>query len=101
MASQDSSVPRLLHIEEGSVLQEIKIMAIGGDGASNQFLMSKSTSSIGHIWKWCHEYPVRFDGVANEGLTLISRSFSEFLTRVADDWQRFIANDGSWQYLAG
>jgi hypothetical protein len=31
----------------------------------------------------------------------VAGSFAEFLERIAGDWEHFVADDRSWQYLSG
>jgi len=101
LSRADSSIPRRLHVGTEPRLQEVPVVAIGGDGGGNQFLLGFGEVSSGHVWKWNHEHPVRSSGVVRQGVTEIAGSFSEFLERVADDWEHFEQNDRSWVYLSG
>lgn len=94
-------IPSFLHVVMDGGLQEVRVTAVAGDGGGNQFLMGTSDMGRGHIWKWNHEHPPRFDGMAREGLSLVAPTFAAFLTRIADDWEHFVENDRKWHYLAG
>jgi len=97
----DSAIPRRLLVGVEPTLQEVTVAVVAGDGGGNQFVMAVGGEAAGRIWKWNHEYPPRFDGVAREGLTEIAASFSGFLERVADDWEHFVADDRGWAYISG
>ena len=97
----DSSIPRFLHVELNQEIQEVWVVCIAGDGGGNQFLMGTSNATNGYIWKWSHEFPPRFDGMASEGLKLVAKSFTQFLALVVDDWEHFAAHDNQWQYISG
>ncbi|MFO0696685.1 MAG: hypothetical protein U0230_24155 [Polyangiales bacterium] len=101
VARQDASIPRRLHVVIGEALEEVGVTAFAGDGAGNQFLLGMGGVGRGMVWKWSHERPVRFDGVATEGLTLEASSFVEFLERIAEDWEHFVRGDHDWVYLSG
>jgi len=96
-----TSAPRRLFVGSEPHLEEVRVSPIGGDAGGNMFLMGRSPNALGLIWKWNHEFPPRFDGVAREGLLLVAQSFEEFLARVADDWEHFVAGDREWEYLSG
>jgi len=97
-----SGVPHVLHVTGlDGLLTEVHVLPIGGDGGGNMFLLEKGVGTQGRVWKWSHEYPTRFDGVASEGLTFLAPSFTAFLERVAEDWQHFVALDRSWHYISG
>lgn len=93
--------PKILHVEIDGGLDEVQVAAIGGDGGGNLFLMGRSPNAAGEVWKWNHEYPPRFDGVSSDGLLFVAASFTEFLERVADDWEHFVADDRDWSYISG
>jgi hypothetical protein len=82
-------------------LEEVFVLAVAGDGGGNQFLKAVGSEAAGQVWKWNHERPVRFDGVAREGLTVVAGSFTAFLERVAEDWEHFVHNDRAWSYISG
>jgi hypothetical protein len=98
---RDYTIPKLVHVTLPTTLQEVFVAAIGGDGGGNQFLLGMSAAGRGRVWKWSHDYPVRFDGMAKDGLTSLAESFSRFLERVGDDWEHFLAGDRSWSYMSG
>jgi hypothetical protein len=60
---------------------------IATDGGGNGFLLSAS----GRVWRWDHETGVVSPVVA---------SFTEFLARVAADWQAYVDDSPGWQFLA-
>ena len=93
--------PRRLYVSNEPHLEEVSVSPIGGDGGGNLFLIGRSPNALGWVWKWNHEYPIRFDGVAREGLLLLSRSFEGFLERIADDWEHFVSQDREWDYISG
>ena len=92
--------PKRIHVTvDGESLEDVPVFPIGGDGGGNLFLMDIGQRNTGRVWKWSHEHPPRQDGVAVEGLELIAASFSEFLSRVADDWDHFVDGDTDWPFL--
>lgn len=40
-----------------------------------------TSNAPGAIWKWDHEFPPRFDGVSEQGLSYLAGSFVELLER--------------------
>ena len=68
IASSDDSRPRILHVDLGAGLTEVRVIAVGSDGGGNLFLLGLGDTAAGHVWKWSHEAEVRFDGVASSGL---------------------------------
>jgi hypothetical protein len=101
IAASDGSIPRILQVDLGRGLDEVFVLRIGGDGGGNQFVMGTGKNAPGTVWKWNHEHPVRFDGMAKEGLSQVATSFSAFLERMAEDWEHFVDRDRSWTYLSG
>ena len=97
----DNAAPGRLHVGSEPHLEEVWVFAVGGDGSGNQFIMGCGAARHGHVWKWSHEAEVRFDGVASQGLTHLSDSFSGLLERMADDWEHFCTHDRTWQYMSG
>ncbi len=97
----DSSIPRRLLVGVEPRLEDVLVLAVAGDGGGNQFLMAVGSEAAGQVWKWNHERPVRFDGVAREGLTVVAGSFTAFLERVAEDWEHFVHDDRAWSYISG
>jgi len=76
-----------------AILNRLRVLPIGADGGGNLFLMDRASNALGAVWKWDHEFQPRFDGVAREGLSYVAGSFVEFLERVAEDWEHFLAGD--------
>lgn len=101
LVSHDQSVPRRIHVVGERGLVEVSVLAVAGDGGGNQFLLGMSGELRGRVWKWSHEDPVRFDGVANAGLNAVASNFTEFLERVADDWEHFVSATKGWKSLSG
>jgi len=98
---RQSDAPRRLHVGTEPNLIEVNVLAIGGDGGGNMFMLGTSGPLLGNVWKWNHEFPVRFDGVALDGITKLADCFAAFLERVALDWEHFVSQDTSWDYIAG
>lgn len=96
----DGSRPRF-HVKLRGQLDEVWVVPVGGDGGGNLFVMGTTENASGVVWKWNHEHPVRFDGMAQEGLMQVASSFAEFLERLATDWEHFVGGDRGWAYLAG
>ncbi len=97
---QQTEAPRRLLVGREPQLLEVEVLAVGGDGGGNLFLMSTSSNQPGAVWKWDHESGARFDGVARDGLTEVAGDFAGFLERIATDWEHFAAGDDAWSYLA-
>jgi cell wall assembly regulator SMI1 len=66
---------------------ETRIIAVAADGGGNAFLMSPEA---GTVWSWDHE-----TGQTEK----VAESFTDFLARVADDWEHYAGNDHDWRYL--
>ncbi|MFO0551529.1 MAG: SMI1/KNR4 family protein [Polyangiaceae bacterium] len=101
VARRDDSLPRVLQLAVSGPIEEVPVVAVAGDGGGNQFVLGMAGQRRGWVWKWCHEYPVRFDGVANMGLTQVASTFAAFVERVAEDWEHFARDDQTWAYLSG
>ena len=93
-------VPGLIRYSEGAIVIESRVIAVGGDGGGNQFLLSTTAPWVGRMWKFDHEAGFA-DGVAGQGIRAIAETFSGFLERVATDWERFIEDDQEWEFLSG
>jgi hypothetical protein len=74
----------------GSVHDKSPIIPIGGDGGGNMFHMATGASN--EISKWNHEA---------DTAEKVADNFTEFLQRLLEDWQHFVAQDGAWKYMAG
>jgi hypothetical protein len=96
-----SAGPSSVQVPDLGIYDEVFVLSVGGDGGGNLFVMGTSPSALGFIWKWNHECPPRFDGVALKGVTLVARGFTEFLDRIAEDWEHFAAGDKEWAYVSG
>jgi hypothetical protein len=64
-------------------------MPVATAGGGNAFLMRLDDRSI---CKWYHE---------TGNCTPVAADFLSFLRRVAEDWEHYLAEDWSWNYLAG
>ncbi len=100
-ASRQMHGPKRLHVGEEPNLVEVDVLAVGGDGGGNLFVMGISANLPGRVWKWNHEHAVREDGTAIDGFTDIADDFEGFLDRFALDWEHFVANDADWRYISG
>ena len=75
---------RLIQVRNGKPTT----IPIGGDGGGDMFLMLLDGS--GQVVKWNHEVN------AHER---IADNFTNFLERILQDWEHFIAQDNDWKYL--
>lgn len=65
------------------------MLPIGGDGGGNMFLMSLADNN--HVLKWNHETGAQ---------VRLANNFAEFLERMLKDWEQFVAQDSSWNYMS-
>ena len=93
--------PRRIVVGDEPRLREVPVLAVGGDGCGNAFLIGLDGPEAEAVWKWNHEHPPREDGVGRTGLVKIADSFVAFLDRLATDWERFASGDTTWTYVSG
>jgi hypothetical protein len=65
------------------------VMPVATDGGGNAFLMSLRG---GTVWKWNHE---------TGGVRAVADNFTGFLQRVLQDWEHYLSDDDTWDYLSG
>jgi hypothetical protein len=68
-----------------------RLLPIGSDGGGNGFMLAVPS---GDVWKWRYDH-------FTEPFEKLTASFSEFLERMADDWEHFARSDGQWNYMSG
>ncbi|HWE94867.1 MAG TPA: SMI1/KNR4 family protein [Tepidisphaeraceae bacterium] len=69
--------------------EESAVVPIAADGGGNDFLLALRS---GQVWKRDHE---------TGNARIVAASFTDFLGRVAEDWEHFLSGDDSWRYLSG
>ena len=94
----DTGPRRLLKKETAS---PVPVLPIGGDGGGNLFVLEVTSRCDAWVWKWLHELGCADDGVETESIEVMSRSFSAFLERIADDWEAFLRDDRAWSFMSG
>lgn len=98
---RQAHAPRRVLIGQEPFLAEVEVLAVGGDGGGNLFVMGTSVNAPGRVWKWNHEHPARADGTAIDAVTEVAADFVSFLERIALDWEHFVANDAEWRNISG
>ncbi len=68
----------------------IPLLPIGSDGGGNAFLIKLSDPHL--VYKWNHE---------SGELQQVAESFSDFLERIATDWEHYIDDDHDYVYISG
>lgn len=71
-------------------VDSIDVFPIGSDGCGNAFLMVRAGS--GPVWKWRHDVG---------DFAIVANSFSQFLTRLADDFHAYAVGQTDWDFMAG
>lgn len=77
--------PRAVEVDLGEGLTKVQVVPIGYDGGENTFLMGLTSVASGAVWKWAAACPPDAEGVAKDGVVLLSQSVAGFLMAIVEE----------------